>query len=150
MVDALQFVMEETATKRGPSTKSKFPVLKFYGLSEQEMEDAVVTEANSPPELYLFFKKDRKFDMAQVAGDNSVIDLRTNDVIRSVFVYVGCFIAFNIFYGRNVSNFLGFLQQAVVMIPYTGNKSSGFTELMKKVDEVKEEMMDGYRYKKYV
>ena len=67
--------------RRGKSANSDVPMNIFYGKDETEVEDITTTLANTAPFLYLFFDKNKKFEMAHITGDKHVVDLHANDVV---------------------------------------------------------------------
>ena len=113
----------------------------------RQVEDITTTLANTAPFLYLFF--DKKFEMAHVAGNKHVVDLQANDVVIAFMNYIACFFVFNIGFGREFSQCLGFFQQVFFRLPYTeGAKSNMFIENMKKFDNAMEATVEGAQFKK--
>ena len=74
----VNLVFWETAFKMSSqANKSKKPVKSHHDLSNEQMEDAVASVANSTPELHIF-TRGGEFDVAQVSGDEHVVDLEVN------------------------------------------------------------------------
>ena len=64
------------------------------------MEDITTTLANTAPFLYLFFDKNKKFEMAHIAGDKHAVDLQASDVVIAFMNYIACFFVYNIRFRR--------------------------------------------------
>ena len=121
----------------------------FYGEDETEVEDITTILANTAPLLYLFFDKNKKFEMAHIAGNKHVVDLQANDVVIAFMNYIACFFVFNIGFGREFSQCHGFIQQVFFQLPYTeGAKSNMFMENMKKFDNAMKAIVEGAQFKK--
>ena len=69
----LEFVGIDVWYRRGKSANSNVPMNIFYGKDETEVEDITTTLANTALFLYLFFDKNKKFEMAHIAGDKHVV-----------------------------------------------------------------------------
>ena len=119
MYKILEFVGIDVGYRRGKNANSNIPRNIFYGKDETEVEDITTTLANTAPFLYLFFDKNKKFEMAHVAGDKHVVDLQANDVVIAFMNYIACFFVFNIGFGREFHQCLGFFQQVFFQLPYT-------------------------------
>ena len=102
MYKILEFVGIDVGYRRGKSANSDIPMNIFYGKDKTEVEDITTTLANTALFLYLFFDKNKKFEMAHIAGDKHVVDLQANDVI-AFMNYTACFFVFNIGFGREFS-----------------------------------------------
>ena len=131
----LEFVGLKVGYRKGKSVNSDVPMNMFCGKDETEIEDKTTTLPNTAPFLYLFFDKNKKFEMAHITGDKHVIDLQANDIVIAVMNYIACFFVFNIGFGREFSQCLGFFQQVFFQLPYAeGEKSNMFIENMKRFD----------------
>ena len=149
MYKILEFVGIGVGYRRGKSANSYIPMNIFYGKDETEVEDITTTLANTAPFLYLFFDKNKKFEMAHIAGDKHVVDLQANDVVITFMNYIACFFVFNIGFGREFSQCLGFFLQVFFQLPYTeGAKSNMFIENMKKFDNAMKVIVEGVQFKK--
>ena len=63
--------------------------------------------------------------------------------------YISCFFVFSIGYGRQLSQFLGFFQQAFWGVPYTeGQNTSGFVEYIKNIAQTSEKIEKDSGFKK--
>ena len=111
MYKILEYVGLEVGYKRGKGGKSDVPLSMFCGKDEGEVEDITTTLPNTVPFLYLFFDKQRKFEMGHVAGDRHVVDLQANKIVVAVMNYIACFFVLNIGFGR------GFFQQVFFQLP---------------------------------
>ena len=119
----------------GPEKRSQNPVKVHVDLGPEEMDDVVSSRDNSTPILHVFLDKNGNFDIAQVAGDNQVIDLEAYDLERVLILFIGVYYVFSIGYNRQVAQVMGFLQQSVFLEPYEGTKTNGFKELMRIYDD---------------
>ena len=87
--------------------------------------------------------------MAHVAGDKHVVDLQANDVVIAFMNYIACFFVFNIGFGREFSQCLGFFQQLFFQLSYTeGGKSNMFIENVIRFDNAMKNIVEGAQYKK--
>ena len=146
----LMYTGDEVAMKRGKSVKSIVLIVKHENVKEKDMKDILSSEANSTPWLHLFFRNN-VFETAHVAGDKHEIDLQAGDVILALFVYRSCFFVYRVGYGEEYCQFLGFLKQALMGKPYTGNegaKGQGFLETIKKFDKRMESLKEEAQFKK--
>ena len=87
--------------------------------------------------------------MGHVAGDRHIVDLQANGVVIAIMNYITCFLVFNIGFGQELSQCLGFFQQVFFQLPYTeGGKSNNFIEMMKHFDHGMKNIVEGTQYKK--
>ena len=94
--EILEHVGLELGYKRGKGGRSDVPLNMFCRKDEGEVEDIATTPRNTALFLYLFFDKQRKFEMGHVAGNKHVVDLQANDVVVAVMNNIACFFVFNI------------------------------------------------------
>lgn len=148
VMEVLSFVNEKVKFTKGKGKKGGLlPVIEKIGV-KGELEDEMKSVPNESPKLYLFFKQDGSFEWAEVAGDKMYIHLQANDVIYAVFMFIGVFFVFHLGYPREHSQFLGFLQTALLGLPYDGTKSMGFNDLVTKLDEEMRKMEETSKFKK--
>ena len=148
MYKILEFVGIDVGYRRGKSASSDIPMNIFYGKDKTEVEDITTTLANTAPFLYLFFDKNKKFEVAHIAGNKHVVDLQANDVVIAFMNYIACFFVFNIGFGRELIS-VGFFHQVFFQLPYTeGAKSNMFIENMKKLDNAMKTIAEGAQFKK--
>ena len=149
MYKILEYVGIDVGYRRGKTANSDIPMNIFYGKDETEVEDITTTLVNTALFLYLFFDKNKKFEMAHIAGDKHVVDFQANDVVIAFMNYIACFFVFNIGFGREFSQCLGFFQQVFFQLPYTeGAKSNMFIENMKKFANATKAVAEGAQFKK--
>ena len=149
MPKILEFVGIDVGYRRGKSANSNIPMSMFCGKDETEIEDITTILPNTALFLYLFFDKNKKFEMAHIAGDKHVVDLQANDIVIAFMNYILCFFVFNIGFGREFSQCLGFFQQVFFQLLYTeGAKSNMFIENMKKFDNAMKDIAEGTQLKK--
>ena len=94
--------------------------MKFHhDLTNEQMEDAVASVANSTPELHIC-TRDGKFDIAQVSGDGHVVDLEVNKIEKSLMLFLCVYYVFYVGFNRAIFQFMGFFQHAIMCEPYEG------------------------------
>ena len=71
-------------------------------------------------------------------------------VIRAVIVFISSYFVFHIGYGNDYCQFLGFMQQVLLGIPYEGKKNNNFVMNMKKSDKCLMDVEEGCKFKKVV
>ena len=157
IVEVLEFIVNEVGVKKGRKSQKQtkkiklssidFPIIEKIGISG-DVEDYVTSVNNESPKLYLFFDSGGKFDVAEVAADKSILHLQANDVIYALVLFIAVYFVFHVGYPRNQSHFLGFLQVALLQIPYDGHKSKGYTELIEKFDGEMEKLTEAKQFKK--
>ena len=149
MCKILEFVGLELGYRKGKSVNCDIPMNMFCGKDETEIEDITTTLPNTAPFLYSFFNKNKKFEMAHIASNKHVVDPQANNIVIAVMNYIACFFVFNIGFGREFSQCLGFFQQVFLQLPYTeGGKSNMFIENMKIFDNAMKNIAEGAQYKK--
>ena len=116
----INLVFWESAFKMSSQTNKSKKLVKFHhNLSNEQMEDAVASVANSTPELYIF-TRGGKFDVALVYGDGHVVDLEVNKIEKSLILFLCVYYVFYIGFNRTTSQFIGFFQHAIICEPYEG------------------------------
>lgn len=149
--DVLYKVFEVTRSKKLGKKTDFFPIHKHVGIKEDaEKEDRMTTLRNTEIQLHLFYTTHEQFKEAYVAGDDTVIDLCVMDSYKAVFLYLGCFWVFHLGFSKEISSFMGFLQEAMIKQPYKGPKCVGYSQLLTSLDEEIEKMGELKDFKKLV
>ena len=146
-MELLTFVEDGIAFKKGKGKKSTLPVVEKLNVPGDEIDDNITSVANEAPKLFFFFKGN-SFQLAEVGGDRSVIHLQASDVVQALVTFLGVYFVFHVGYPREYSQFLGFLQQIILCIPFEGTKTAGYTDLLHKFDKKMEEMKGSSQFKK--
>ena len=145
----INLVFLETAFKTSrQSNRSKKPVKFHHDLSNEQMEDAVASVANSTPELHLF-TGGGKFDIAQVSRDGHVIDLELNEIEKALCFSCVYTMSSTFASTRAISQFMGFFQFAIMCEPYESKKSNPHVEFLKKFDDTIQSVNGEFQLKKY-
>lgn len=113
-MDVFSFIMKETARKgKKKKMDHDIPVVSCeiadLAKKTEEMEDR---GPNSAPVLYIFFDKNNKFALAEVAADNQVIHLCAANLCKAVIAFLGVYYVFHVGYAPVHESFLTFLQAA--------------------------------------
>ena len=147
LIELLRYVEDAIGYKKGKGKKSTLPVAEKVNVPTEEIDDNITSVANEAPKLFLFFKGN-VFQLAEVGGDRSVIHLQAGDIVKGLVTFLGVYFVFHIGYPREYSQFIGFLQQILLCLPFEGKKTAGFTDLMFKFDKKLEEIKDAANFKK--
>lgn len=144
--EIMDFIANQVAFRK---KAKQIPVFVVYDIDPEEVDETTSSLPNTSPVLYLFFTKSGIFESARIAGDREVIDCQCNDVILALLTYISCFFVFDVGFPSEFNQFLGFLQQSLLMVPYQDKKSNGFKELMSSFDNAMEKIAEGAMFKKF-
>jgi len=96
------------------------------------MDGLLETAVNEYPRLAIFYKKNEFFD-AKVVGDTCVIHTQADNLVYALLILLGSYYVFNLQYPAMYDQFLGLLQQVIIGVPWDGNKTIGFVQILDKV-----------------
>ena len=150
MIDILTYIYNEvTPTKvNGKRGKGAKPWIDLHDKDGKAIDESIKGTPNGAPVLYLFFKSG-KFEMAEVGVDNVVLHLQAADVVKALTGYVAVFFAFHVGFTNEHVQFLAFLQEALLGVPYTeGKHSLGLTTLLQRFHEALTEHKDSKGFKR--
>lgn len=125
------------------------PIVRHYDVHPDRVDEITNTLPNTSPVLNLFFNKNSMFEQGLIAGDKEVIDSQGNDVMMCIMTFIATFFVFDIGFPAEISQFLAFLQQVLLMVPYQNKKSNGFKEMISLFDAEMEKIQEGAKFKRY-
>ena len=146
MLDMLQYIMVNTTYKKGTGCKAVPCWVEKTDVPAEKIDGCIKSSVKDAPKLYLFFRGD-KFDLAEVAADKCVIHLTAGDTTNALVGFLATYFSFHVGYPAVYAQMLGFLQQALLGIPYDGKKSVYFTEFMHKFDTAVKKQAEKIKYK---
>ena len=84
------------------------------------------------PKLFVSVE-DRSVKSLTMVGDGLTMQLEHCEVSRACVTLLASYYVFDIEYPRPYSQFLGFVQEAVLGVPYPGTKSAGYVDFKAKL-----------------
>ena len=144
----MDYILEETSNKKkSKKKKSEVPFAEHMDVEADKVDDLLYTMNNESPKLHLFFKGNT-FELGEVAGDNCIIHLQANDVIKAMITFLACYFVFHIGYPQIYANFLGFMQRIMFDQPYEC-KNAGYIALVDKFYKELDKQKEAKQIKKH-
>jgi hypothetical protein len=136
----LQYVelLDHIFFKAGPKNRVKGKDRPYEKISNIKPADRpkhiAPTEENGYPFMTIFFA-DTKFEEAVITADMKEMKIKS-DVLNAILAYIGFYFVFYIGFRKEISYFLGFLQESLLGEKYEGKVQIGFHEQMHKVRQL--------------
>ena len=96
------------------------------------VEKHLQSKATEAPRLVLIYNSSGQLDIGYILCDRARITCTTSSIVECVLLLLATYYVFDLDYPEVYAQFLGFLQQMVLLEPYTGKKGSNFIKMVKK------------------
>ena len=147
-MDVLRYIMAETGRKGAEKkTLNNLPVFAKKDLKDDKFDEVIDRYENSPPYLYLFFRKGQ-FKLAEVSADDCIIHLQSSTTVNAIVGYLAVYYVFNVGYNEDHECLMLFLQHAFIGSKLPSKASVGLTKFVARYNEALEELREGKGYKK--
>jgi hypothetical protein len=136
----LQYIelLDHIFHKAGPKNRVKAKDRPYVKLSNIKVADrpkhAAPSDENGYPCITFFFA-DTNFEEAIITADGKAMKVKS-DIFNAILAYIGFYFVFYIGFRKEISYFLGFLQESLLGEKYEGKVQIGFHEQMHKLRQL--------------